>query len=207
MKVIFLDHDGVICLSTEWGGRHKKQKEWGGRKLSMTNSEVPLDCRFDNFNKKAIKILNEILEETGAEIVVSSDWKRWANVEDMGEYYESQGIKKKPIAFTPNLGQCTWYIDAYPAGFMWSRAWDLEQTRVIEIKQYLHDHPEITHWVSIDDLRMGKEGLDYSIPYKHEWGLDNFVETPKSTEGIKQTGIKEKIIKFLNSEIQDKKIN
>jgi|APGre2960657373_1045057.scaffolds.fasta_scaffold24861_2 hypothetical protein len=207
MKVIFLDHDGVICLSTEWGGRHKKQKEWGGRKLSMTNSEVPLDCRFDNFNKKAIKILNEILEETGAEIVVSSDWKRWANVEEMGEYYESQGIKKKPIAFTPNLGQCTWYIDAYPAGFMWSRAWDLEQTRVIEIKQYLHDHPEITHWVSIDDLRMGKEGLDYSIPYEHEWGLDNFVETPKSTEGIKQTGIKEKIIKFLNSEIQDKKIN
>jgi len=207
MKVIFLDHDGVICLSTEWGGRHKKQKEWGGRKLSMTNNEVPLDCRFDNFNKKAIKILNEILEETGAEIVVSSDWKRWANVEEMGEYYESQGIKKKPIAFTPNLGQCTWYIDAYPAGFMWSRAWDLEQTRVIEIKQYLHDHPEITHWVSVDDLRMGKTGLDYSIPYEHEWGLDNFVETPKSTEGIKQTGIKEKIIKFLNSEIQDKKIN
>ena len=207
MKVIFLDHDGVICLSTEWGGRHKKQKKWGGRKLSMTNNEVPLDCRFDNFNKKAIKILNEILEETGAEIVVSSDWKRWANVEEMGEYYESQGIKKKPIAFTPNLGQCTWYIDAYPAGFMWSRAWDLEQTRVIEIKQYLHDHPEITHWVSVDDLRMGKTGLDYSIPYEHEWGLDNFVETPKSTEGIKQTGIKEKIIKFLNSEIQDKKIN
>ena len=26
MKVIFLDHDGVICLSTEWGGRYKKQK-------------------------------------------------------------------------------------------------------------------------------------------------------------------------------------
>ncbi len=28
MKVIFLDHDGVICLSSEWGGRYKKQKEW-----------------------------------------------------------------------------------------------------------------------------------------------------------------------------------
>ena len=80
MKVIFLDHDGVICLSTEWGGRFKKQKKWGGRKLSMTNGEVPLEFRFDNFNKKAVKVLNEILEETGAEIVVSSDWKRWANV-------------------------------------------------------------------------------------------------------------------------------
>jgi len=159
--------------------------------------EMPVEMRFDNFNKKAVKILNEILEETGAEIVVSSDWKRWANVEEMGEYYESKGIKKKPIDFTPNLGQCTWYIEAYPAGFIWSRAWELEQTRTIEIKQYLVDHPEITHWVSIDDLRMGKTGLDYSIPYEHEWGLDNFVETPLSSEGIKQTGIKEKILKYL----------
>jgi len=29
------------------------------------------------------------------------------------------------------------------------------------------------------------------------WGLDNFVHTPRSGEGIKQSGIKEKIIKFL----------
>lgn len=196
MRVIFLDHDGVICLSTEWGSRHKKQKEFG-RKMSQGVLEMPVEMRFDNFNKKAIKILNEILEETDAEIVVSSDWKRWATVEEMGEYYESKGIKKKPIDFTPNLGQCTWYIEAYPAGFIWSRAWELEQIRTIEIKQYLVDHPEITNWVSIDDLRMGKSGLDYSIPYEHEWGLDNFVETPISIEGIKQSGIKEKILKYL----------
>ncbi len=86
MKVLFLDHDGVICLSTEWGGRFKKQKKWGGRKMSMSNGEVPLEYRFDNFNKKAVKVLNEILEETGAEIVVSSDWvcmplyKKWVNI-------------------------------------------------------------------------------------------------------------------------------
>jgi hypothetical protein len=192
MRVIFLDHDGVICLSTEWGGRHKKQREFG-RKMSQGITEMPVEIRFDNFNKKAVKILNEILEETNAEIVISSDWKRWATVEEMGEYYELQGIKKKPIAFTPNLKDCNWHHGEFP----WSRAWDLEQCRIIEIKQYLHDHPEITHWVSVDDLRMGKSGLDYSIQYEHEWGLDNFVETPHSTEGIKQSGIKEKIIKFL----------
>ena len=192
MKVIFLDHDGVICLSTEWGGRHKKQREFG-RKMSQGITEMPVEMRFDNFNKKAVKILNEILEETNAEIVISSDWKRWATVEEMGEYYESKGIKKKPIAFTPNLKDCNWH----QGEFEWSRAWDLEQCRIIEIKQYLHDHPEITHWVSVDDLRMGKIGLDYSIQYEHEWGLDNFVETPRSTEGIKQSGIKEKIINFL----------
>jgi hypothetical protein len=193
MKVIFLDHDGVICLSTEWGGRFKKQNKWGGRKLSMTTLEMPVEYRFDNFNKKAIKILNEILEETGAEVVVSSDWKRWANVEEMGEYYESKGIIKKPIALTPNLGQCTWYDN-----WVWSREWDLEMSRVIEIKQYLHDHPEITHWVSIDDLDMGKTGIKWGVEFEHDWALDNFVLTPRGNEGIKQSGIKEKVIKFLN---------
>lgn len=192
MKVIFLDHDGVICLSSEWGGRFKKQKEWGGRKLSMTTREMPLEYRFDNFNKKAIKVLNQIIEETGAEIVTSSDWKRWANLEEMGEYYESQGIIKKPIALTTNLGQCTWYNDKV---WIWSPRWDLEMTRVIEITQFLHDHPEVTHWVAVDDLDMGKNGEDWK-----NWGLDNFVLTPSSNEGIKQSGIKDKILKFLKDD-------
>jgi hypothetical protein len=26
MKVIFLDHDGVICLQNNWGSRHKKRE-------------------------------------------------------------------------------------------------------------------------------------------------------------------------------------
>jgi hypothetical protein len=196
MKVIFLDHDGVICLATEWGGRFKKQQKVG-RKLSQSVMSLELDARFDNFNKKAIDILNEILEETGAEIVVSSDWKRWATVEEMGEYYESQGIKKKPIAFTKNLGDCD-----VPENFIWSRKWDLEQSRSLEILQYLRDNPQITHWVAVDDLNMG-------IPQTHEtwgememdWGLTNFVLTPKSREGIKQNGIKEKIVKFLTNDL------
>ena len=103
MRVLMLDNDGVICLSSEWGGRFKKQEKWGGRKLSMTPLEMPLKYRFDNFNQKAVKILNEILEETGAEIVVSSDWKLHATLEELGDYYESQGIIKRPIALTPNI--------------------------------------------------------------------------------------------------------
>jgi len=193
MKVIFLDHDGVICLSTEWGGRYKKQNKWGGRKLSMTPMEMPMEYRFDNFNKKAIKVLNEILEKTDAEIVVSSDWKRWCSVEEMGEYYESQGIVKKPIAFTPNLGECNNYDGSFP----WNRSWDLEQTRTLEINQYLKNHPEVTEWVAIDDLNMGKTGMSWSVKWEHDWGLENFVLTPKDNEGLKQSGIKEKVLSFL----------
>ena len=192
MKVIFLDHDGVICLSNNWGGRTKKWAKYRSENpdSSKEKKDAPVSFRFDDFDTKSVKVLNEILEETGAEIVVSSDWKLHATLEELGEYYELHGIIKKPIALTPNLGKCTWYNDII---WVWSPRWELEMIRVIEIKQYLHDHPEITHWVSIDDLNMGKNGEEW----KDIWAIDNFVLTPKSNEGIKQSGIKEKILKFL----------
>jgi hypothetical protein len=197
MKALFLDNDGVICLSNNWGGRSKKWAKYrsANPETSKQLSDAPVEVRFDDFDKKAVKILNEILEQTGAEIVVSSDWRLHATLEEIGEYYTSQGILKKPVGFTKLLGQ---FDD--PENFVWSRQWRLEQSRSLEILQYLKDHPEVTEWVAVDDLNMG-------IPQVHEswgememdWGLTNFVLTPKSNEGIKQSGIKEKIIKYLSN--------
>jgi len=193
MRCIFLDHDGVICLSNNWGGRAKKWSKYRSEnpESSSDKRDAPVEVRFDDFDEKAVRILNQILEETGAEIVVSSDWKRWANVEEMGEYYESKGIIRKPVALTPDLGECTWE-NPERESWVWSPRWDLEMSRVVEIRQYLHDHPEITHWVAIDDLHLGKTDESWK-----NWGLTNFVLTPRSNEGIKQSGIKEKVIKYL----------
>lgn len=183
MKIIFLDHDGVICLSTEWGGRTKKRQRYCSKHGRTEYSELPVDCRFDNFNQKAVNILNEILEETGAEIVISSDWKLHANLAELGEYYEQQGIAKKPIAFTPNLKE----FDPEAAALFGWKGW-LERMRCLEIQKWLAEN-QVTHWVTVDDLNMSNEFL--------QPGLDNFVLTPRSSEGIKQSGIKEKIINFL----------
>lgn len=198
MKVIFLDNDGVICLANNWGSRYKKQEKWGGRKLSMTPREMPVKYRFDNFDKKAIGVLNEILEHTGAEIVVSSDWRLHANLEELGWYYLDQGIAKAPISVTEL------FKDIFPsewAGFRF-RA-DLELERSMEIQDYLDKNPEITGWVAIDDLDMSVEFLGARFSARDggdaKPGLSNFVHTPKSSEGIKQSGIKEKIIELLNA--------
>ena len=191
MKILFLDHDGVICLSNNWGGRKNKWAKYrsANPETSPNLKDAPVEVRFDDFDSKAVKVLNGIIKETGAEIVISSDWKLHATLGELGDYYESQGIVKRPIAITPDIQNCTVHGNL----FMWSQKWDLEQVRTIEIKQYLHDHTEITHWVSIDDLNMGKIGE----PWKDIWAIDNFVLTPKSSEGIKQSGIKEKILKYL----------
>ena len=179
MKVIFLDHDGVVCLSTEWGGRSKKKlkylKEYPG------TEKVPVEFRLDNFNKKAVNILNDILKQTGAEIVVSSDWKGHATLEELKEMYIKYGVIKSPIDVTPNH-----YFGKY----------ELEMTRCSEIKDWLEEHPEVTHWVAVDDLDLSEKFG--AISGNSNGGLKNFVLTPKSSEGIKQSGIKEKILKFLN---------
>jgi hypothetical protein len=199
MKVIFLDHDGVICLETEWGTRHKKQREWGGRKMSMRINEIPIEYRFDNFNKKAVKVLNEILEKTNAEIVVSSDWRFHATLEELGELYTQQGIIKKPIGVTEEIDSDWEDIGIIPKNFQWISTFDLEQNRHFEIKKWLFDHPNVKNWVAIDDLDMGFVVRDTSDEIHHrDWGLENFVWT-NSFEGIKKLGTKEKIINILNN--------
>ena len=201
MKVIFLDNDGVICLANNWGSRHKKQKKWGGMKLSMRGREIPLEYRFDNFDQKAVKVLNEILEETGAEIIVSSDWRLHATLEELGDYYESQGIIKRPIGVTEIFHFTNWRDEGFVpdhGDFPWSRTEDKEQERYFEIARWLGKNPSVTHWVAIDDLHMGihVEASSYG-PFDREWGLENFVWTPRDWEGIKQSGKKEKILAFL----------
>jgi tetratricopeptide (TPR) repeat protein len=187
MKAVFLDNDGVICLSNNWGGRYKKWAKYrsANPESSSMLKEAPVEFRFDDFDKKAIKILNQILEETGAEIIVSSDWKLHATLDELGDYYEAQGIIKRPIAITPNLHE----FDAETNDmFMWKR-W-LERKRILEIEKYLKDNPQITNWVAVDDLNMSPE-------FNGGHGLENFVLTPRSSEGIKQCDIKQKIIALL----------
>jgi hypothetical protein len=193
MKVLFLDNDGVICLSNNWGGRTKKWKKH--KKLNpeaLNDTTAPVDVRFDDFDKKSIEVLNQVLAQTGTEIVVSSDWRLFATLEEIGEYYLSKGILKVPIAFTKRYFNCD-----KPDEFVWRRDTAIEQQRCVEVRQYLTDHPEITHWVCVDDLQLGEKD---SYGFKREWGLTNFVHTPRESEGIKQSGIKEKILKFLSDE-------
>jgi hypothetical protein len=61
---------------------------------------------------------------------------------------------------------------------------EYEAERALEIKKWLALNPSVTKWVAIDDLNM--------TPH-----LDNFVHTIKQNEGIKQSGVKEKIISYL----------
>jgi hypothetical protein len=193
MKVLFLDHDGVICLEKQWGTRFDKwdklmdkNKDW----IRPVMKDIPIYSRFDDFDQECIDILNRVIIETDCQIVVSSDWRIWADVDEMGDYYESHGIVKKPIGFTPLQ---------LPKGLkFYDRNSEREETRSYEILQWLSEHPEVTHWVAVDDLDMGKVQIDYDgSEYERDWGLYNFVQTNTYGSGIKQDGVYEKIMEYL----------
>lgn len=163
MKVIFVDIDGVICLSREWGSRMRKIKRW---ELEGGEGEPPVTIRLDDFNKVAVDVLNDIILTSGADIVISSDWRLYATLDEMKDLFYQFGVIKGPIDFTPELQTVTKRVDI----------------RVDEINLWLSNHPEVTHWVAIDDLDLSE--------------LDNFVKT-REREGLKQCNISNKILKFL----------
>ncbi|VDM10415.1 unnamed protein product [Wuchereria bancrofti] len=143
LPLLFTNHDGVICLSSEWGSRHKNKEGF--------------DSLFDRFNTKAIKVLNEIIEETDCEIVTSSDWRHHTSLKDMRKLFDIRGIKKGPIGFT----------DLVPSSVQ-----DLEWARSQEIIKWLDVHRMFDQsWVAVDDMDMST------------WLTDHFVQTPRSSEG------------------------
>jgi hypothetical protein len=144
MKIIALDIDGVICLSSEWGSRARKIKRW---ELEGGEGKPPATIRLDDFNKIAVNVLNDIILTSGADIVISSDWRLYATLDEMKDLFHQFGVIKGPIDFTPELQTFTKQADI----------------RVDEINLWLSKHPEVTKWVAIDDLDLSE--------------LDNFVKT------------------------------
>ena len=144
MKVVFLDIDGVLAMGSEWGSRARKIKRW---ELEGGEGDPPVTIRLDDFNKIAVDVLNDIILTSGADIVISSDWRLYATLDEMKDLFHQFGVIKGPIDFTPELQTTTKHANI----------------RVDEINLWLSKHPEVKNWVAIDDLDLSE--------------LDNFVKT------------------------------
>jgi hypothetical protein len=182
-RIIFLDHDDVICLQSNWGSRAAKLRKYKKQVLPKDREDPPpVYYRFDHFDEKAVRTLNAILESTGAQIVVTSTWRSIATVDEMGEYYERYGIIRKPVDFTREMEPVE-PVDNKDS----QRVYSMEYIRAVEILDYLSSHPEIKHWVAIDDLNLQK----YPDAY-----IEHFVITDEPREGIKRIGVKERVLSF-----------
>ena len=162
MKIIFLDIDGVLATNKEFAMNRTKFQT---KHPEAKEIRIPYP-----FNPGCVKIFNEILDETNAIIVLSSDWRFYWDLTDLDKIFKFNGVKKSPVSITSKMKR--------------KMSSELEDDRSFQIKTYVDEMlPDV--WVAIDDLNLKSLG-------------DNFIRT-KDSEGLKQSSIKEKIIKILNN--------
>lgn len=154
-KIIFLDHDGVMVTDRDFA-------------ISRNN-------RFDitPFSRRCVEVLNEIIIDTDADIVVSSDWIHRFSFSEMCDLYRLNGVCKKPIGFTQDSPKY--------------KADTLGEGRSEEIMWWTKLH-RIRRWVAIDDMNMWP------------WLGDHFVHCRRFNEGLGQKDVKEEVLAALTIE-------
>lgn len=167
MKIIFLDIDGVLATNEEF---FRNQKTFRKKHYVAEHIKIPYP-----FNQGCVRVFNEILLKTNAEIVLSSDWRKHWALKDLDIIFRFNGVIKSPIDITDND----------PVSMSW-----LEKNRTNEIGKYLNEHRDIEKWVVIDDLNMS-QFLKLTNDDDKFFLTDGF-------EGIKKSGLKDKIISKLN---------
>lgn len=139
MKAIFLDIDGVLNNT-----KHLVELV----DLIGRNQYIILIKQIHNipFDYRSCKMLQELIKETGAEIILSSTWRM--NKEQIAIIEEYAEIKIKDI--TPKLNG----------------------NRGEEIKQYLNNHPKIIEYVILDDdTDMLKEQMGHFVKVNNMTGF------------------------------------
>lgn len=90
-KLIFLDVDGVLNHELYYVEKDQQQR---ADEIGYPQSE---------FDPKTIQLLNSIVEQTGAKIVISSCWRNNRTIEELKELFKSVDLTDCIIGKTPNL--------------------------------------------------------------------------------------------------------
>jgi hypothetical protein len=98
MKIIFLDIDGVLN-SRVYGDSEFYLLATAG----LSDAEVMLVAHHHHLDPLAIKILNDLVKRSGAEVVLSSTWRGKYTPEEMTAMLKDRGADFEIKASTPKL--------------------------------------------------------------------------------------------------------
>jgi len=166
MTTIFLDIDGVITTNREM---MQNQMKFWLKNPDAKELRIPY-----NFNKKCVQILNEILQETECQIVLSSDWRHHWTLDELDKIFKWNKVIQSPVDVTGNHSKSFGNLD---------------ENRANEIDLYIEEH-NIIDFVILDDL-----------PLSPHLKNNNFIIC-KDTEGLKQTNHKNKILNLIKKTIK-----
>lgn len=163
MKIIFLDIDGVICNRDNW--KHR------------INFEGENFCELDQV---AVGFLNQLVEKTGASIVVSSSWRNGSEeaFTSLIFFLRSQGVKADIMDRTPRHN-------------------GIDSQRGDEIKAWLEKHKSLVDgFVVLDDDNDMRGVQDHFV-----WTLTRVETEEMLKEGLTQEHV-DKAIAILDKPIK-----
>ncbi len=140
-KTIFIDIDGPLS----WGN-------WGDGKVKIlegTTHEFTIPYAWD---KAECDALSEIIKQTDAQLVVSSDWRKHFGFIQLSMIFEHYGIGRW------NLLDTTTHFN--PRKKLSS---SLEWDRACEIEMWVKSFKP-TNWISIDDMKLNFGYKSLGIP-------------------------------------------
>ena len=137
--VIFLDIDGVLQRPSSQK-RFKHDLDELRRRLAdrfddtsyLDFDKYDLGAITHDWDSDAVERLRSLCEDFGAEIVVSSDWRRGKSVDVLDAYFRIHDLHRYVTDKTGEEGGPPHY-------------------RAGEVKDYLDAHPEVERFVIIDD--------------------------------------------------------
>ena len=187
MKIIFLDIDGVLNCENAYKNGECEYTEW-----------VWEDGRKDHYQRFCVRskdLLNKLIDETGAKIVISSSW-RHSGIEFMQKVWEFEKMHGEIIAITPSL-----------------RTSGIHIPRGMEINYYLENDLKFRHinWSKGKQQEyMDKSGVenyiiiddDSDMLYNQRNHFVHILPSPRNKDGFNEKYYKEALGK-LNKTIID----
>jgi hypothetical protein len=191
MKIIFLDIDGVLNCEEAYRAGECKYQDWTWE-----------DGRKDHYQRFCVRskdLLNRLIDETDAKIVISSTW-RHSGIEFMKKVWEYEGMHGEIIGITPSM-----------------RAPGISIPRGMEIKYYLENDLGFRHinWSEEEQQKMmdesGVENYiiiddDSDMLYGQRHHFVHVLPSPRNKEGFNERYFYEAAVK-LNRTVIDLNYN
>ena len=186
MKIIFLDIDGVLNCETAYKSGECNYVKWYW--------EDGREDHHQSFYSKSKAVLNKLIEETDAKVVVSSTW-RSSGIEFMKKVWELEGMKGEIIGITPNFRGD---IDGYSI------------PRGCEIDYYIKNDLDFGHinWdKAVQREYMEKSGVenyiiiddDSDMLYNQRNHFVHVLPSPRNRDGFNEYYYKEALAKLSKS--------
>jgi hypothetical protein len=161
-KIVFLDIDGVLNSERLAAENDEKHRARGEHRCECYSLIYQMD-------RACVERLNRIVRETGALVVISSSWRKLMDLDEIKRVLASFGFAGEVIGETPDLvNDPTWL-----AKNRWGREHHERIDRGHEIWEWITQHPEVTHFVILDDCTDMAHVKPFHVHTDFEIGLDD----------------------------------